>query len=336
VVKDAESQGVSMGPLSYDRLIKALLSEGSLDDARMVQKIATSHIPGFNLTDVATNLLIVTLAKTNQCKEGLDTMKTMLQSDQIPSQLAISRLVQSLGNNGEVELIQEVERLIKVSSVKQLSPMLFVNNTALAHIKRGELDVAVEGLESVLTQEGPNSISYLFRKVLEDNNEKALDRLSIMAERLANHFASYRTATDLFLQLMEVGRVEDAKFMLARCNAVAEQKDMLVSQMSRLAQKPGQSGSIKAMFDLMPGFAEKDVYYSYLMKSHSVDNDLVSAKALLSKMEEEGVAIDNLTLKRMAVMYRQAGETCPFTEPPESFKFYADQLRTSKTPVVEE
>lgn len=36
-----------------------------------------------------------------------------------------------------------------------------------------------------------------------------------MAERLANHFACYRPASDLFLELLDVGRVEDAKFMLA-------------------------------------------------------------------------------------------------------------------------
>ncbi len=36
-----------------------------------------------------------------------------------------------------------------------------------------------------------------------------------MAERLANHFACYRPATDLFLQLMDMDKVEDAKFMLA-------------------------------------------------------------------------------------------------------------------------
>ena len=36
-----------------------------------------------------------------------------------------------------------------------------------------------------------------------------------MAERLANHFACYRPATDLFLQLLDTDKVEDAKFMLA-------------------------------------------------------------------------------------------------------------------------
>lgn len=36
-----------------------------------------------------------------------------------------------------------------------------------------------------------------------------------MAERLANHFACYRPASDLFLQLLDMDKTEDAKFMLA-------------------------------------------------------------------------------------------------------------------------
>lgn len=36
-----------------------------------------------------------------------------------------------------------------------------------------------------------------------------------MAERLANHFACYRPASDLFLLLLDLDKVEDAKFMLA-------------------------------------------------------------------------------------------------------------------------
>lgn len=36
-----------------------------------------------------------------------------------------------------------------------------------------------------------------------------------MAERLANHFACYRPASDLFLQLLDMDKLEEAKFMLA-------------------------------------------------------------------------------------------------------------------------
>lgn len=39
--------------------------------------------------------------------------------------------------------------------------------------------------------------------------------VSAMAERLANHFACYRPASDLFLQLLDSDKMEDAKFLLA-------------------------------------------------------------------------------------------------------------------------
>lgn len=64
-------------------------------------------------------------------------MKSMLQEDHVPSTLAITRLVQALGNHGDLAGIQEVESLMKgLGTNMNLSSMLFVNNTALGHIKR--------------------------------------------------------------------------------------------------------------------------------------------------------------------------------------------------------
>lgn len=61
----------------------------------------------------------------------------MLQYDQVPSHLAITRLVQGLGNHGELNGIQEVENIVKnLGTSVNLSYMLFVNNKALAHIKK--------------------------------------------------------------------------------------------------------------------------------------------------------------------------------------------------------
>ncbi|GLD51462.1 leucine-rich PPR motif-containing protein, mitochondrial [Lates japonicus] len=112
-----------------------------------------------------------------------------------------------------------------------------------------------------------------------------------------------------------------------RCNALAEQKEVLVSYMSEKAQQPGQVDKIKALFSLIPDFTEKEVLYSYLMKCHFMDEDLASAKVLHEQMQKEGIDIDELSLKRLAKLYCDAGETVPFTEPPESFRFYADRLR---------
>ncbi|TKS85921.1 Leucine-rich PPR motif-containing protein, mitochondrial [Collichthys lucidus] len=84
-----------------------------------------------------------------------------------------------------------------------------------------------------------------------------------MAERLANHFACYRPASDLFLQLLEMDKIEDAKFMLARCSALAEQKDIMISYMARKAQSAGQVGKIKTLLSLIPDLVEKEESFKF-------------------------------------------------------------------------
>ncbi|XP_041645384.1 leucine-rich PPR motif-containing protein, mitochondrial [Cheilinus undulatus] len=337
ILKDAEKKGVALGSASYDFLIRALLAEGSMEDAMAVRDIAVSHVPSFQLSDTANSLLIITQSKKGQTEDALEKLKLMLQADQVPGPLAITRLVQALGGQGNIAGIQEVESLMKgLGTSLNLSRMLYINNKALAFINNGDLDTAVEELEAAFADSSKNlSISYVFRKVLEEDNDKALDKLSVMAERQANHFAYYRPATDLFLQLIDMDKVEDAKFMLARCNAVAEQKEMLFSYVTRKAQSAGQLGKIQALLNLIPDFVEKETFYPYLMKCHVMDKDLPAAKALYEKMQNEGMVVDELSLKRLAVLYRSAGETAPFSEPPESFKFYANKLKEKTTKTQE-
>uniref|UniRef100_A0A8C1LVY3 Leucine rich pentatricopeptide repeat containing n=1 Tax=Cyprinus carpio TaxID=7962 RepID=A0A8C1LVY3_CYPCA len=280
---------------------------------------ATDHIPGFSLSDNANNLLIISQMKRGQMKDAMGTLKGMLQADQVPTQLAITRLVQGLASQGNTQDIQEVEALVKTLGSIKMSSMLFVNNTALAHIKNEDIDSAVELLESFYIQNTENqksSISFVFRKVLDANNDAVLDKLSAMAERLCNHFASYRAATDLFLIYLDTGRTEEAKFLLQRCAAVSEQKDTMFTYMLRAAQQPGQAAKIKALSELIPDFTEKENIYSHLVKCYGLDKDFSSAKALYERMQAEGVKADDLTLKRLALLYKEAGEAVPFEEPP--------------------
>ncbi|XP_005727369.1 leucine-rich PPR motif-containing protein, mitochondrial isoform X1 [Pundamilia nyererei] len=339
MLKEADKKGVALDPSPYDHLIRALLAEGSMDEAMAVKDIAETRVPGFKLTDIANSLLIITQSKKGQVKEALERLMSMLQLGHVPSHLAITRLVQALGSHGNVEGIQDVESLIKsLGTSHNLSSMVFVNNTALAHIKNDDVSSAVELLEGIYTSPDSTnpSMSFVFRKVLEAGNDHAMDKLSAMAERLANHFACYRPASDLFIQLLDMDKVEDAKFMLARCNALAEQKEVLLSFVSRKAQTPGQVGKIKNLLSLIPDFAEKELLYPYLMKCHALDKDLPAAEALHEQMQKEGIVVDELSLKRLAVLYRKAGETVPFPEPPESFKFYADKLRAAKAQATAE
>ncbi|KAF5893259.1 leucine-rich PPR motif-containing protein, mitochondrial, partial [Clarias magur] len=319
VVKETHNKGVALGAGSYDILIKALLARGNLKGAMEVKDIASKHIAGFKLSEMANNLHIVTLLKQGDIKGALSSFKDMLRSEQVPSQLAITRLVQGLGSQGDIAGIDEVEGLVNtLGSTINLSYMLFVNNKAIAHIKNGDLNSAVEGLETLYTQnpDGPQkSIAFVYRKVLEAYNRDALDKLSAMAERLCNHFAIYRPATDLFLQYINTGKVEDARFLLQRCAAVAEQKESMVAYMTSVSQNPGQIAKIKNLLELIPDI-DKDKACTFLLKCYSVDKDLTSAKALYQQMQDEGLHVNELSLKRLALLYKNANEAVPFEEPP--------------------
>nr|XP_046257799.1 leucine-rich PPR motif-containing protein, mitochondrial [Scatophagus argus] len=334
MLMDGNKKGVALSASTYDQVIRALLAEGSVEEAMSVRDAAVCHVPGFQLQDKANSLLIITHSKKGQPQDALESLKLMLSLDQVPSVLAVTRLIQALGRSGDVAGIQAVETLIKDHSMSlNMSRMVFVNNMALAHVKNGELQSAVDMLEEFYTktenQERSHSMSFVFERLLKEGNDEALDKLSAMAERLANHFACYRPASDLFIQLLEQHRVEEAKFMLARCNALAEQKNVLMSYLSQNSKTPGGVTKIKTLMSLVPDFAEKDILYSYLMKCHFVDKDLASAKALYEQMQKEGIVANELSLKRLGMLYQNEGETAPFPVPSESFKFYAEKLRQS-------
>uniref|UniRef100_A0A672KZ30 Leucine rich pentatricopeptide repeat containing n=1 Tax=Sinocyclocheilus grahami TaxID=75366 RepID=A0A672KZ30_SINGR len=319
ILKEADSMGMVLSPAPYDTVIKTLLASGNIEDAMAVKNIATDHIPGFSLSDNANNLLIISQVKRCQMKDAMGTLKGMLQADQVPTQLAITRLVQGLANEGNSQDIQEVEALVKTLGSIKLSSMLFVNNTALAHIKNEDIDSAVELLESFYIQNTENqksSIYFVFRKVLDANNDAVLDKLSAMAERLCNHFASYRAATDLFLIYLDTGRTEEAKFLL---------------QVPSLSNQDMHEYSVTTLPDMCR--------MKYCMFSPSLstglDKDFSSAKALYERMQAEGVKADELTLKRLALLYKEAGATVPFDEPPESFRFYADRLNKQRSESIE-
>ncbi|XP_067844873.1 leucine-rich PPR motif-containing protein, mitochondrial [Heptranchias perlo] len=337
VFLEAEKKGLVFSSAAYSSFMNTLLGHGLLEEAMDVKSKVETRIKGFTLNDAANSLLIITQVRRDNLKDAVTTLTEMLQADQVPSQLAVARLVQALALKGDVEKIQSVEQLMGnlVRSIN-LSRMLFINNLVLAHIKNNNIDTAVEYIEPLYipgensSQQQASSMSYVFRKLLEENFKEAVDKLSAMAERLANHFAVYRPVTDLFLQYVDTGRTEDAKFLLQRCPAIAEQKRNLVSFITRTAQKPGQAHKIGGLLDLLKEFPEKEIAYSYLMKCYALDNNVVSAKALYEKIKEEKMTPDELFLKRLAVLLKNYGESVPFTEPPESFKFYADKLKREK------
>ncbi|XP_008319858.1 leucine-rich PPR motif-containing protein, mitochondrial [Cynoglossus semilaevis] len=329
-----QRSGETLSSSCYDQLICGLLSKGKYEDAMEVKDIASSHIPDFSLTNVSNSLLIVTLSKKDLVEDALDLLRSMVQMDMEPSQLSISSLVQAQGRRGDLAAIQEVESLMGSSGIN----MTFVNNKAMAHTKNGDLDSAVDLLESVCTSPDSNPRLYTaFQRILDVGDDKALDKLSVLTERLANHFSCYRPITDLFVLLLDQGRVDEATFMLNRCPALAEQKDWMFSNITSKALNRGKPTTILHLLNLIPDFTdeEKEKLFTYLMKYHVLEKDLSSAKSVFEQMKAEKVTVNELTLKRLASLYTEAGETPPFTEPPMSYRFYADKLKDKSSSIVE-
>ncbi|XP_058407312.1 leucine-rich PPR motif-containing protein, mitochondrial [Diceros bicornis minor] len=330
----AQKRNVVFNSETYTSLIKLLLTKDTFTQAMQVKDFAETHIKGFTLNDAANSLLIITQVRRDYLKEALTTLKTALDLEQIPSRIAVTRLIQACALKGDVESIQEIQKMVNgLEESIGLSNMVFINNIALAQIKNNNIDVAIENIENMLTSENQTmepqyfGLAYLFRKVIEERLEPAVEKISIMAERLANQFAVYKPVTDLFLQLVDSGKVDDARALLKRCGAIAEQTPIFVVFCIRSSQRRGKAPTLKSLLELIPELTEKEEAYTSIMKSYVLDNDVASAKALYENLTAKNIKLNDLFLKRYAVFLKNAGESVPFTEPPESFEFYAKQLK---------
>ncbi|KAL6032064.1 hypothetical protein STEG23_017136, partial [Scotinomys teguina] len=216
----AQKQSIVFSSEAYSTLIGLLLQKDNFTQAMQVKDFAETHIKGFTLNDAANSLLIITQVRRDYLKAALATLKAALDLDQIPSKLAVTRLIQALALKGDLEGIETVQKMVKGLDAIGLSSMVFINNIALAQMRNNDIDVAIENLEHMLTSESRTvepqyfGLSYLFRKVIEEQMEPALEQLSIMSERLANQFALYKPVTDLFLQLVDSGKVDEARALL--------------------------------------------------------------------------------------------------------------------------
>ncbi|XP_062065344.1 leucine-rich PPR motif-containing protein, mitochondrial [Lepus europaeus] len=331
----AERQNIVFNSETYNSLIKLLLSKDGFIQAMQVKDFAETHIKGFTLNDAANSLLIITQVRRDYLKEALKTLKAALDLGQMPSRLAVTRLIQAFALKGDVQSVEAIQKMVHGLESIGLSRMVFINNIALAQIKNNNVDVVVENIENMLTSETPTvepqffGLAYLFRKVIEERLDPAAEKLSIMAERLANQFAVYKPVTDFFLQLVDAGKTDDARALLQRCGAIAEQIPILLVFCIRSAQKPGKAPTLKSLLELIPELTEKEEAYASAMKSYVLDKDVASAKALYEHLTAKKTKLNDLFLKRYAVLLKGAGEPVPFTEPPESFEFYAKQLKES-------
>ncbi|KAM7078688.1 leucine-rich PPR motif-containing protein, mitochondrial [Molossus nigricans] len=329
----AQKQNIVFNSETYNSLIKLLLKD-NFTQAMQVKDFAETHIKGFTLNDAANSLLIITQVRRDYLKEALTALKMALDLKQTPSRIAVTRLIQACALKGDLESIQAIQKMVNgLKDSIGLSNMVFINNIALAQIKNNNVDVAIENIENMLTSGNQTTethyfgLAYLFRKVIEERLEPALEKMSIMAERLANQFAVYKPVTDLFLQLVDSGKVDDARALLQRCGAIAEQTPIFVAFCMRSTRTPGKAPTLKSLLELIPELIEKEEVHTSIMKCFVLDNDVSSAKTLYENLTAKNIKLDALFLKRYAVLLKNAGEPVPFAEPPESFEFYAKQLK---------
>ncbi|KFZ62387.1 hypothetical protein N338_03934, partial [Podiceps cristatus] len=319
---------------SYDTLIKALLTQNCLEEAIKVKHIAETHIKGFTLNSAASSLLIISQVRRDYLKDAMAVLKGMLDSGSLPTRPAVTALTQTLAEKGDLKNLQALKNMLEdITKSIGVSASLIANAIALAHTKNNDLDAAVEYLEPLLISGAQNpdqavrNISYLLRKVSEEGLEPALEKFGVMAERLASQFGIYRPVTDLFLQYVSADRVDDARSLIQRCGALVEEKRTLVSFMARSASKPGQAKKIETLIELIPEHLDMEMAYRYLMRCYELDGDVASVKAVYEKTKAENIQLHELSLKSLAAFLKKAGEPVPFTEPPETFKFYVEKWR---------
>nr|XP_047913637.1 leucine-rich PPR motif-containing protein, mitochondrial [Anser cygnoides] len=325
---------------TYIALIKALLSQDSLEEAIQVKHIAETHIKGFTLNSAASSLLIISQVRRDYLKDAIAAFQGMLDSGLLPTRPAVIVLAEALAVKGDMKNLKAFGNMVEdITKSIDLSPSLIANAIALAHAKNNDLDAAVEYLEPLLISGAQNpdqpvkNISFLLRKVSEEGLEPALEKFGVMAERLANQFGIYRPVTDLFLQYVSAGRVDDARSLLQRCGGLVEEKRTFLNFMGKAASKPGQAKKIETLLELIPDHLDMETAYRYLLKCYELDGDVASVKAAYEKSKEKNIQLHDLSLKSLAVFLKKVGEPVPFTEPPETFKFYMEKWRkrTSET-----
>ncbi|NWW77262.1 LPPRC protein, partial [Climacteris rufus] len=320
-----------------DVLIKALLAQNCFEEALKVKRIAETHIKGFTLNSAASSLLIISQVRRDYLKDALAVLKGMLDSGVLPNKRAVTALIQGLAEKGDLKNLRALENMLEdVTKSVGLSDSLMPNAIALAHTISNDLDAAVKYFEPLLISgaqnpdQGVKNISYLLRKVSEERLEPALEKFGAMAERLASQFGIYRPVTDLFLQYVSADRVDDARSLIQRWDAIVQEERTLERFMARAASKPGQAKKIETLLEVIPERLDPAAVYRYLLRCYELDGDVASVKATYEKTKAKNIELHDIALKSLATFLKKVGEPVPFTEPPGTFKFYVEKWKNRR------
>ncbi|KAM3932483.1 leucine-rich PPR motif-containing protein, mitochondrial [Leptodactylus fuscus] len=328
VFQETEQNKVLLTSRTYTSLIKALVKEGLLLEAAEVEAVAKNRVRNYSLRGTAGNLLIEEQVRRDCLKDALVTLQTMLENGSRPMRSSLNRLVNALALNGDVPGLEKIKELTQRHELPaQVLPESFNTCVVLAHLKNGNIEEGLSLLESTCINEPKKSFtSFLINQLLRNNLEEAVEKFSILAERLANQFADYGPVTDLFVNYVKEGRPEEANHLLQRCGAIAEQRAQLTRYIIRQMGRKEEE-EVTRLIELLSDPYYKQVLYSFKMRVYESSKEVDAALALYERAKAEHIDSDELFLKRLAVLLRGAGKPVPFSEPPESLEYYKEQLR---------
>uniref|UniRef100_A0A8B9D852 Leucine rich pentatricopeptide repeat containing n=1 Tax=Anser cygnoides TaxID=8845 RepID=A0A8B9D852_ANSCY len=239
-----------------------------------IRSIAETHIKGFTLNSAASSLLIISQVRRDYLKDAIAAFQGMLDSGLLPTRPAVIVLAEALAVKGDMKNLKAFGNMVEdITKSIDLSPSLIANAIALAHAKN---------LQKCLFNQRLSLFPFLFPDIFYHF------AVGVMAERLANQFGIYRPVTDLFLQYVSAGRVDDARSLL----------------------------QIETLLELIPDHLDMETAYRYLLKCYELDGDVASVKAAYEKSKEKNIQLHDLSLKSLAVFLKKVGEPVPFTEPP--------------------
>ncbi|XP_019371902.1 PREDICTED: leucine-rich PPR motif-containing protein, mitochondrial isoform X2 [Gavialis gangeticus] len=320
---EADEKNMELNHAVYSTVFKALLSLGDIEEAIKVKTIAETHIKSFKLNTTASSRLIIAQVRRDYLKDAIESLELALQKNVFPPRSTVYMLVWTLAKKGDVKGIHTVEKMVKpLAGSLFLHPMLFINSTLIAHIMNNNIDAAVEHIESLFTTALQNAhplssinIYPVFSIVMKEELQPALDKLSAVADRLASQFGAYGPVTDLFLEYVKAEKMDDAKFLLERYGAIAEQKEKL---MAFVTSQINKAKNIESLLGLVPDSLEMNTVYTSLVNKYAKEEDVSSAKAVYEKMKAEDMDLDEKTLKHFTLLLKKSEQPVPFTEPPVS------------------
>ncbi|XP_077341794.1 leucine-rich PPR motif-containing protein, mitochondrial [Lithobates pipiens] len=322
---EIEQTHTTLKMATYAKLIKSLLKGGQLEDALHVQDVAKNHFSDYRMENVSCNLLLAEQVRRDCLKDALVTLEKLLGNGNMPGKATVNRLSDAFAMKGDVGSLEKMEEMMTSSSL-DLHKMYkrCMNAKLLAHFRNENFEEVTSMIESLCTENPQTSLRYLFHNLIENSMSEALEKASIVAERLSAQFSVYRPVTELFLVLLQLGKVNEAKQLLERCSAIQEQSEILRPHIIMHSFR-GQKEYITQLMGTLTDPVYKQLGYSCLMKHYISIKKLSKALSVYESMKAEQIEPDKDSLKRLAVSLRDAGKPVPFPEPQDSVQSSSEE-----------